>query len=166
MPIALIAAVARNGIIGRDGRMPWRLPDDLARFKRLTLGHTVIMGRRTWESIRRPLVGRRNVVLTRDRSFSAPGCEVVHSIDEGRALARPPGPGSELFVIGGAAVYAAFMPFADRLLITHVDADVDGDTAFPPIDPARWRLVRETAGTVDAANALPHRFAEYERIGT
>jgi dihydrofolate reductase len=166
MPIALIAAVARNGIIGRDGRMPWRLPSDLARFKRLTLGHTVLMGRRTWESIRRPLVGRRNVVLTHDRSFSAPGCEVVHSIGEGRALAVPPGAGGELFVIGGAAVYAAFMPFADRLLITHVDADVDGDTVFPRIDPVRWRLVRETAGTVDAANPLPHRFAEYERIGT
>jgi dihydrofolate reductase len=160
MPITLIAAVARNGIIGRDGRMPWRLPTDLARFKRLTLGHTVLMGRKTWESVRRPLVGRRNVVLTRDRSFSAPGCEVVHSIDEGRALA------GELFVIGGAAVYTAFMPFADRLLITHVDADVDGDTDFPRIDPARWRLVLETAGTVDAADPLPHRFAEYERIGT
>jgi dihydrofolate reductase len=166
MPIALIAAVARNGIIGRDGRMPWRLPSDLARFKRLTLGHTVLMGRRTWDSLEKPLVGRRNVVLTRDRFFSAPGCDVVHTIDEGRALAVPPGPGGELFVIGGAAVYAAFMPFADRLLITHVDADVDGDTAFPPIDPARWHLVRETAGTVDAANTLPHRFAEYGRIGT
>jgi dihydrofolate reductase len=166
MPITLIAAVARNGIIGRDGRMPWRLPTDLARFKRLTLGHTVLMGRKTWESVHRPLVGRRNVVLTRDRSFSAPGCEVVHSIDEGRAMAGQQGPGGELFVIGGAAVYTAFMPFADRLLITHVDADVDGDTAFPRIDPARWRLVNETAGTVDAANALPHRFVEYERIGT
>jgi len=158
MPISLIAAVARNGTIGRGGRMPWRLPADLARFKRLTLGHTVLMGRKTWESLGRPLVGRRNVVLTRDRSFSAPGCGTVHSVDEGRAL------DGELFVIGGASVYAAFMPFADRLLITHVDADVDGDTAFPRIDPARWRLVGESAGTVDAANALPHRFAEYERI--
>jgi dihydrofolate reductase len=158
MPISLIAAVARNGTIGRDGRMPWRLPADLARFKRLTLGHTVLMGRKTWESLGRPLVGRRNVVLTRDRSFSAPGCEVVHSVDEGRAL------GGALFVIGGASVYAAFMPFADRLLITHIDADVDGDTAFPRIDPTRWRCVGESADTVDAANPLPHRFAEYERM--
>ena len=160
MPIALIAAVARNGTIGRDGRMPWRLPSDLARFKRLTLGHTVLMGRRTWESIRRPLVGRRNVVLSRDSSFAAPGGEVVHSIGEGRALAGT----GDLFVIGGAAVYAAFMPFADRLLVTHVDADVDGDTAFPRIDPAHWRQVSETPGVVDRENPLPHRFAEYERI--
>ena len=160
MPISLIAAVARNGTIGRGGRMPWRLPADLARFKRITLGHTVLMGRRTWESLGRPLVGRRNVVLTRDRSFSAPGCETVHSIDEGRAL------GGELFVIGGATVYAAFLPFADRLYLTHVDADVEGDAAFPRFDPSRWRLVEESEGRVDAANPLPHRFAEYERIGT
>ena len=166
MPIALIAAVARNGIIGRDGRMPWRLPADLTRFKRITFGHTVLMGRRTWESLGKPLVGRRNVVLTRDRSFSAPGCEIVHSIDTGRALAGLPGPSSELFIIGGAAVYAAFMPFADRLLITHIDIDVDGDALFPRIDPARWRLVGESAGAVDAANPLPHRFAQYERIVT
>ena len=164
MPIALIAAVARNGTIGRDGRMPWRLTADLARFKRLTMGHTVLMGRRTWESLGKPLVGRRNVVLTHDRSFSAPGCEVVHSIGEGRALAGSAGPGGDLFVIGGAAVYAAFMPFADRLLVTHVDADVDGDTAFPRIDPAHWRQVSETPGVVDRENPLPHRFAEYERI--
>ena len=160
MPISLIAAVARNGTIGRGGRLPWRLPDDLARFKRLTLGHTVLMGRRTWESLGRPLPGRRNVVLTHDVSFAAPGCEVVHSVREGRALAT----GGELYVIGGAAVYAAFMPFSDRLFITHVDADVDGDATFPAIDPKQWRLVEETTGTVDRANPLPHRFAVYERV--
>jgi len=160
MPISLIAAVARNGTIGRDGRMPWRLPDDLARFRRVTLGHAVLMGRTTWESLGRPLAGRRNIVLTRDRSFSARGCETVHSVDEGRDLARA----SELFVIGGAAVYAAFLPFADRLFLTHVDADVPGDTAFPPVDPRQWRLVEEHPGTVDRQNPLPHRFAVYERI--
>lgn len=161
MPITLIAAVARNGTIGRDGRMPWRLPADLARFRRITLGHTVLMGRRTWQSLGRPLAGRRNVVLTRDRSLTAPGCTVVHSIREARAAA---GDGGELFVIGGAEVYAAFLPLADRLLVTHVDADVPGDAAFPPIDPARWKPVREEPGTVDPSNTLPHRFTEYRRI--
>jgi len=163
MPIVLIAAVARNGVIGRGGRLPWRMPADLARFKRLTLGHTVLMGRRTWESLGRPLRGRRNVVLTRDASFAEPGCEVVHSVEEGRALADG---GDELFVIGGASVYAAFLPFADRLLVTHIDADVPGDAVFPPIDPRAWRLVEETPGSVDAANPLPHRFVEYERIAS
>jgi len=160
MPISLVAAIARNGIIGREGRLPWRLPADLARFKRLTLGHTVLMGRRTWESLGQPLPGRRNVVLTRDASFAAPGCEAVHSIEAGRALADG---GEELFVIGGAAVYAAFLPYADRLLVTRVDAEVPGDAAFPPIDPREWRLVEETTGTVDARNPLPHRFVAYER---
>ena len=97
MPISLIAAVARNGTIGRGGRLPWRLPADLAHFKRLTIGHTVLMGRRTWESLGRPLPGRRNVVLTRDASFAAAGCEALRSIAEGAALAA----GTELFVIGG-----------------------------------------------------------------
>jgi dihydrofolate reductase len=152
--------VARNGTIGRGGRLPWRLSADLARFKQLTLGHTVLMGRRTWESLGRPLPGRRNVVLTRDESFSAPGCEAVHSVEEGRALAA----GGELFVIGGAALYTAFMPFAEHLYITQVNADVAGDTVFPAIDPDQWRLVEETPGTVDPRNPLPHRFAVYERI--
>jgi dihydrofolate reductase len=162
MPISLIAAVARNGTIGREGRLPWRLPADLTRFKQLTLGHTVLMGRRTWESLGKPLAGRRNVVLTHDVSFAAPGCDVVHSIEEGRALAG----GGELFVIGGKALYAAFMPLADRLFITRIDTDVAGDTVFPPIDPGEWRLVEETPGTVDPRNPLPHRFAVYEKIAS
>jgi dihydrofolate reductase len=160
MPISLIAAVARNGTIGRGGRLPWRLPDDLARFKRLTLGHTVLMGRRTWESLGRPLPGRRNVVLSHDASFAAPGCEAVHSVREATALAA----GSELFVIGGAGVYAAFMPLAERLFITHIDTEVRGDATFPAIDPGTWRMVEETPGTVDRRNPLPHRFAVYERV--
>ena len=160
MPISMIAAVARNGTIGRGGRLPWRLSDDLARFRRLTLGNTVLMGRRTWESLGRPLPGRRNVVLTRDASFAAPGCQIVHSVEQGRALSDD----GELFVIGGAAVYAAFLPIADRLLITHVDVEVAGDAVFPAIDPRRWRVVEEIPGTVDARNPLPHRFAVYERI--
>jgi dihydrofolate reductase len=159
MPISLIAAVARNGTIGRGGRLPWHLRDDLARFRRLTLGNTVLMGRRTWESLGRPLPGRRNVVLTRDASFAAPGCAVVHTIEAAKTAAG----GGELFVIGGAEVYAAFLPIADRLFITHVDADVAGDAAFPEFDRRQWRVVEEVPGTVDARNPLPHRFTVYER---
>jgi dihydrofolate reductase len=156
--------VASNGTIGRGGRLPWHLPGDLARFRRITLGHTVLMGRRTWESLGKALVGRRNVVLTRDSSFSAPGCETVHSIEEGRALAaQAEAAGGELFVIGGAALFAAFLPLADRLMITHVDADVEGDAVFPQIDPREWRVVEETPGAADPA--LPHRFVVYGRVG-
>lgn len=162
MPISLIAAVARNGTIGREGRLPWRLAADLERFRRLTLGRVVLMGRRTWQSLGRPLPGRRNVVLTRDPSFAAPGGEIVRSIDAARELAAD----AELFVIGGAAVYAAMLPYADRLFITHVDAEVAGDAVFPPIDPRQWRLAEETIGAVDGANPLPHRFAIYERIAS
>jgi dihydrofolate reductase len=160
MPISLIAAVARNGTIGRGGRMPWRLPADLARFRRLTLGHTVLMGRKTWESLGRPLAGRRNLVLTRDVAYAAAGCEVVHTVEDARAAAGD----GELFVIGGAAVYAAFLPIADRLYITRVDADVAGDAVFPAIDSQRWRAVEEKPGTVDRSNLLPHRFTVYERV--
>jgi dihydrofolate reductase len=162
MPISLIAAVARNGTIGRGGLLPWHLPADLARFRKLTLGHTVLMGRRTWESLGKPLAGRKNVVMTRDASFAAPGCEVIHSVGEGRAVSA----GAELFVIGGAALYAAFLPLADRLFITHIDADVDGDSAFPTIEPRQWRLVEKTSGVTDARNPLPHRFVVYERISS
>ncbi|MCX7031261.1 MAG: dihydrofolate reductase [Spirochaetes bacterium] len=162
MPISLIAAVARNGTIGREGRLPWRLPADLARFKQLTLGHVVLMGRRTWESLGRPLPGRANYVMSRDPSFAAPGCTVIRSFEEGRALAA----GGEIFVIGGAALYAAFMPLAARLFITHIDTDVAGDTVFPRIDPRQWRVVEETPGEVDRQNPLPHRFTVYERIAS
>lgn len=160
MPISLIAAVARNRTIGREGRLPWRLPADLARFRRLTLGHTVLMGRRTWESLGHPLPGRRNVVLTRDPGFTAAGCDVVHTVGEGRALAAD----GELFVIGGAEVYAAFLPYADRLYLTHVEAEAPGDAAFPALERTRWRVVEDTPGTVDPRNALPHRFVVYERV--
>jgi dihydrofolate reductase len=160
MPISLVAAVARNGTIGLKGLLPWRLPADLARFKHLTLGHPVLMGRRTHESIGRPLPGRRNIVLTRDPAFAAPGCEVVHSVEVVAALAGE----AELFIIGGASLYSAFLPLADRLYLTHIDADIPGDTFFPAVDPGQWRLVEESPGIVDAANTVPHRFAVYERI--
>ena len=153
MSITLVAAVARNGVIGADGGLPWRLPDDLRRFKALTMGHTMIMGRRTFESIGRALPGRESIVVTRDAGWTAPGVTVAHSVDEALALA---GPDTEVMVVGGGDVYRQTMDLADRLEITHVDADVVGDTRFPEIDPAVWHL----AGRQDSSGCW---FASYTR---
>lgn len=144
--IVLVVAVARNGVIGRDGDLPWRLPSDLKRFKQLTLGKPVLMGRKTWDSIGRPLPGRPNIVITRDAGFSAPGAEVVASLDAGLAAARREAEAlgvDEVCVIGGGQIYAQVFDRADILHVTHVDADVEGDTRFPAIDPAVFEKVAE-----------------------
>jgi dihydrofolate reductase len=134
--ITLIAAVARNGVIGHNGRMPWHLPDELAHFKATTMGHALVMGRRTFESIGRALPGRRTIVVTRDPAWHHPGVETAHSFPEAVALA---GPADEVFVAGGAQVYAEALPFAHRLLLTEVDAEPGGDTWFPAWDRDAWR---------------------------
>jgi dihydrofolate reductase len=134
--LTLIVARARNGVIGKDNAMPWKIPGEQAYFKRVTMGHPVIMGRKTWESIGRPLPGRRSIVVTRNPRFVAPGAEVISGLDA--ALAACAG-AAEAFVIGGAELYRLALPRADRLLITEIDHDFEGDTAFPAPDPARWR---------------------------
>ena len=126
--LTLIIARARNGVIGKDNAMPWRIPGEQAYFKRVTMGHPIIMGRRTWESIGRPLPGRRNIVVTRNPAFAAPGAEVVDSLEA--ALARC-ADAPEVFVIGGAELYRLALPRADRLLITEIDHDFEGDTLSP-----------------------------------
>ena len=161
MAVALIAAVAANRVIGNQGALPWRLPDDLARFKRLTMGHAVVMGRATRGSMGRALPGRRNIVLTRDRAAIIPGCEIAHSLEEARDLAA----GQDLFVIGGAAIYALFLPLAGLMYLTHIDAEVPGDTYFPEVQWEQWRVRSETPCPVDPRYPLPHRFVDYERIG-
>ncbi|HUN94514.1 MAG TPA: dihydrofolate reductase [Burkholderiaceae bacterium] len=133
--LTLIVARARNGAIGIDGGLPWRLPEDLAFFRRTTMGHPILMGRRTYESIGRPLPGRRNLVLSRSAGYAAPGCEIVASLDE--ALRRC-GNDDEIFVIGGAQPYRDAMPRADRLVVTEIDADFDADVHLPPIDAEQW----------------------------
>ena len=138
MTIHLIWAQSANGVVGYDNTLPWRIPEDLARFRALTTGGTVVMGRRTWESLPprfRPLPDRRNVVVTRDASYDAPGAEVVSSIDEALALS------DDIWVGGGAEIYAATMAVADVLHVTDVDLDVDGDTFAPEIGP-QWREVQ------------------------
>jgi len=162
--ISLIAAVAANGVIGNRGALPWRLPDDMARFRALTMGHAVIMGRPTFESLGRPLAGRRNIVLSRNSGLRIDGCRVVHSLREAREAAREEGgEREEVFVMGGAAVYAEFLAEARRLYLTWIEAAVPGDAMFPEVEWSAWRLVRETPGAPHAA--WPHRFVDYERIG-
>ncbi len=133
--ISIIAAVARNGIIGRDGGMPWHLPEELRYFKATTMGHTLVMGRRTFDGIGRVLPGRRTIVLTRDPGWRHPDVEVAHSFAEAVALA---GPADEVFVVGGAEVYAEAMPYAHRLVLTEVEDEPEGDTSFPEWDRSRW----------------------------
>ena len=165
MTISLIAAVAANGVIGNRGALPWKLPDDMARFRRLTMGHAVIMGRSTFASLRKPLAGRRNIVLSRDAALRIEGCIVAHTREEAlEAAARGSAAGDdEAFVIGGAAIYSLFLAEARRLYVTWIDADVPGDTVFPPVDWSAWSITRETAGPAHTAGTFPHRFVDYER---
>jgi dihydrofolate reductase len=160
MRVSLIAAVGSNNVIGNAGKLPWRLPDDLSRFKRLTLGHPVVMGRRTFESLGKPLSGRRNIVLTRNARSSLPGCEMARTADEAIALAG----NDELFVIGGASVYELFLPLASRLYITYVEGNFSGDVFFPEVRWENWRIVEESTGAMQLPGAPPHRFVNYQRI--
>jgi dihydrofolate reductase len=157
-PVALVA-MADNGVIGRGNGLPWRLPDDLRRFKALTLGHAVLMGRRTFDSIGHALPGRRNLVLTRDGEWQAPGCEPVHSLEE--ALGRAPD--ATLFVIGGAEVFSLAWPVVRRLELTEVHADVEGDTRLRGFDRAGWREVAREEHAADARHAHPFSFVTLVR---
>ncbi len=137
MTVALVAAVAANGVIGRDGGIPWHLPEDLPRVKRLTLGHVLVMGRRTYESIGRPLPGRTTVVVTGQAGWAAAGVLSATSVEEALAIAGALD--DEVYVMGGTEVYRAALPVADRLLITEVVGEPDGDTYFPKVDWSQWR---------------------------
>ncbi len=141
--ISLVAAVAANGVIGRHGQIPWHLPGEQARFKTLTMGHTLIMGRLTFDAIGRVLPGRRSIVITRNRQWQHPDVETAHSLPDALALA---GPGDEVFVIGGAQIYAAAMPLAQRMVLSHVHADPVGDAYFPQWDPREWAELSRDPG--------------------
>jgi dihydrofolate reductase len=158
MRVSLIVAMAHNRVIGRNNALPWRLPEDLKRFKAITMGHPVIMGRRTYESIGRPLPGRANIVVTRSEQFKAPGCTVVRSPQA--ALDACAGT-DEAFVIGGADIYRAFLDRADRLLVTEIDADFEGDAYFPEFDQSQWR---ESARESMAGAMFPFAFVRRERL--
>lgn len=159
MTLGLVVAVSDNGVIGRDGDLPWRLPDEMKHFRRCTLGKTVIMGRKTWESLpRRPLKKRQNVVVTRQPGYEAEGATVVSSFEE--ALSTE---GDEKVVIGGASLYAEALARADVLYVTHVEAVIEGDTFFPPVDWAAWEPTDEARHEADERHAHAFRMVEYRR---
>lgn len=158
--IVIIAAVARNRVIGRDNALPWRLKADLQRFRATTLGHPLLMGRRTWESLGRPLPGRRNLVISRDPQFQAAGAEVFPSAEAALAAVADH---ERVFVIGGADVYRQLLTSAEQLLLTEVCADVEGDAHFPKIDDTRFVEVRRETHEADADNEYAFDFVEYRR---
>lgn len=161
MRLSLIVAVARNGVIGRQGTLPWRLSADLKRFKSLTMGHHLIMGRKTFDSLDgRELPGRITIVLTRSGQVP-PHIKQTSSLDEALRMAAGD---DEVFVIGGADIFALALPHADRLYVTWVEADVEGDVRLPAIDMNQWQLVEETPLPADAKNEYPTRFCIYERM--
>lgn len=160
MHIALIAALAQNRVIGRGNDLPWRLPADLRRFRSLTLGKPVIMGRHTFESLGRPLPERDNIVITRNPDYAAPGCQVTHGLDQALAAA---GGAQEAMIIGGANVYAQALPLVDRMYLTVVHAWVLGDARFPAYPEAEWRLVESSRRAADATNPYACSFLCLER---
>jgi len=158
--ISVIAALARNRVIGIDNRLPWRLPEDLAHFKALTLGHPILMGRKTFESLGRPLPGRTNVVITRNPGYRPEGCLVADSIPAAIALCKD---ADEIFFIGGAELYAQAIPLADRLYLTEVDIEAEGDAWFPDYDCSAFREVSRESHTGEKGDVMKFDFVVYER---
>lgn len=156
--VVLVAAVAANGVIGGNGTLPWHLPEDLKHFKALTLGHPVIMGRKTWESLGKPLPGRENIVITRSPGFEAPGASVASSLDAALALCLGE---PVVFVIGGGELYGAALPIADRLVLTEIQREFAGDVRFPRFDRTAWRETQRRPQT--GADGLRFDFVLYER---
>ena len=163
MLVSLIVAMDRNRLIGAGNRMPWHLPADLRHFRDLTLGKPVVMGRKTFESIGKPLPGRRNLVVSRNSAFTAPGCEVVHSLDAALAACAE---AAEVMIIGGATIYAQAMPLAGRLYLTTIEHEFEGDTYFPEWSAAEWtRTVHQPQGPSPDAE-WNYSFSRFERLGT
>lgn len=166
MEIVLVVAVAENGVIGAGGGMPWRLKSDLARFKALTIGKPVVMGRKTFASVGRPLPGRTNIVVTRDATFRAAGVVVTHSFGDAKAIATGDALrrfATEIAVIGGAEIYAQWIGIADRLELTEVHAAPDGDTRFPPIDLAAWQEVARERHPAGPQDSVDFSYVTYRR---
>jgi len=159
--LSLIVAMARNRVIGVDGKIPWRLPNELQLFKSVTMGHHIIMGRKTWESIGRLLPGRTTVIVTRQPDYTVPGAIIAHSLEA--AIAQCAGD-EEIFVIGGGELYRLALPLADRIYLTVVDAEPEGDTRMPEFDAAQWRLTRTQQFRSDERHAHDYRFEVHERV--
>ncbi|MCC6724337.1 MAG: dihydrofolate reductase [Saprospiraceae bacterium] len=162
MTVSAIVAIARNFAIGHNNQIPWYLPADLKYFKKMTTGHHVIMGRKSFESIGRPLPNRTNVVITRDPFFVATGCTVVHSLDEALALAQVNGE-TEAFIIGGGEIYRQSWPYLDRLYLTEVDIEPEADVFFPKVEETEWQELSREAHLADEKNEFPYVFKVLER---
>jgi dihydrofolate reductase len=163
MPVNLIVAMAKNRVIGIDNKMPWHLPADFAWFKKNTLGHPVIMGRKTFESIGKPLPGRRNIVVSRNREWRADGCDVFISLDAALASCTS---SEEIFVIGGATLYSEALPVADRLYITEVNVALEGDTFFPELESGAWHEQWRERRAADEKNAYAMEWVILDRVNT
>jgi dihydrofolate reductase len=161
MKISIVVAMDANGVIGRNNELPWYLPADLQHFKKTTMGKPILMGRKTWESIGRPLPGRTNIVITRDSDYQADGCVVVNSIDAAMAAA---GEQDEVMVIGGAEFYRQVLPRADTLYLTRIHASFDGDTVFPELHAPDWREVERSDQSADEKNPHDYSFIRLERV--
>ena len=160
MRITLVVAASANDVIGRDGALPWHISEDLKHFKAITMGHPIVMGRRTFESIGRALPGRLNVVVTRNADYTAEGCTVV---DSPAAALRAAEGADEVMIIGGSEIYRLFLPMAHRIHMTRVQAEVEGDATFPPLDPAEWRLVDEEQFPAGEGREYAFSFQTLER---
>ncbi len=162
MIISLIAAISQNGVIGDHGKIPWHLPADFRHFKEITMGHPVIMGRKTYESIGKPLPGRTNIIVTRQKEYAAPECKVVRTLEEALDTARA-SDAEEAVVIGGAEINNMAMPYAHKLYLTKVEGDFEGDAFFPEVDSFEWKEVSKEKGITDEKNKYPHTFYVFGR---
>ncbi len=161
MQVYLIAAMAHNRVIGANNQIPWHLPEDLQHFKQLTLGDVIVMGRKTYESLGRPLPGRRNVVITRQADLTIPGCEVVHGLEEVYARFKQE---KHIWIIGGASLYQAALPVAARLYLTYIDLEVAGDTRFPVWEAKQWQSIATEKHQTDDAQKYAYEFVTLQRI--
>lgn len=165
MKISMIAAMGKNRVIGLDNKMPWHLPADLQWFKKVTLGCPIIMGRKTYESIGRPLPGRLNIILSRNDQLNIEGCSVVNSLDDALTLAKEAdNTKEEIFITGGAHLYNKFLSTTDRLYLTLIDEEFDGDTFFPDYSELNWETVSEVSNQADDKNPYPYTFVTLDRI--
>lgn len=161
--LSAIVAMAENRVIGKNNQLPWHLPADLKHFKAITTGNPILMGRKTYESIGKPLPNRTNIIITRDTNFTAPGCFVVNSIEKAITLASEQG-SKEIFIIGGAEVYRQLLPHIERIYLTLVHSNIDGDTYFPELDPNVWHELNRETHAADEANGYAYSFIELGRV--
>ena len=161
MVLSIIVAAAENNVIGRDNGLVWRLSADLKRFKALTTGHTILMGRKTYESVGKALPNRRNIVISRNPDYKAAGCEVVRGVEEALELTKGE---DEVFVTGGGTIYKELWDKADKLYLTVVHQECEGDTVIPPVDPEKWKEVSREEHQADEKNGCDYTFINYERI--